>query len=131
MPDQPSASGTSAPASAPAVLPERTPAPFDICLSGAEEFHTFAPVTQAMEKQATLPCVGCGWCCLDHVCDEAVYLHGFTYPCPELLWSEEQGRYLCNLAADSVRGKSFRDNLRMGQGCCAPHNTWRNDLKPR
>ncbi|ABB37193.1 hypothetical protein Dde_0392 [Oleidesulfovibrio alaskensis G20] len=107
------------------------PAEFDSCQPRPAAFHEFAAPAPAVSTRACTPCNGCGWCCLDHPCDESVYLHGYTDRCPELCWSKSRNRYLCRLAADAVRGRRFRDNLRMGEGCCAPQNPWRQNVRQR
>lgn len=80
---------------------------------------------------APLPCVGCGWCCLDHPCDQSIHRHGYTDRCPELFWSADAARYLCAMAMDAAAGAYIREVQRMGEGCCAPQNRWRTDVKQR
>lgn len=77
------------------------------------------------------PCVGCGWCCLDYPCDQSIHRHGYTDRCPELFWSAEKARYLCAMAMDMNDGAYIRKVQRMGEGCCAPSNRWRNAVRQR
>ncbi|MCM0756816.1 hypothetical protein M7784_16400 [Desulfovibrio aminophilus] len=72
----------------------------------------------------SLPCVGCGWCCLDTQCGVSHGLHGYLPRCPELFWDEAEGRYVCLLIRDPRPGVDLTE-LREGRGCCAPLNPWR------
>lgn len=72
----------------------------------------------------TLPCVGCGWCCLDTQCGVSHRLHGYQPRCPELAWDALDGRYRCRLILDPRPGLDLAE-LRAGRGCCAPLNPWR------
>ncbi|MDQ7833108.1 MAG: hypothetical protein RDU30_15370 [Desulfovibrionaceae bacterium] len=80
---------------------------------------------------SAVPCVGCGWCCLNDQCRESHILHGYQKRCPELYWDDAALRYACRLAADPVRGEEFRFLLAIGEGCCARFNTWREDVRNR
>jgi len=71
--------------------------------------------------------MGCGWCCLDAQCAESHILHGYLERCPELTWDEGLGLYRCRLAGI----ERFRKLLAMGEGCCAPLNPWRGDVRRR
>ncbi len=71
--------------------------------------------------------MGCGWCCLTDQCQESHILHGYRERCPEVYWDDGAGRYLCRLAGQT----RFRELLGMGQGCCAPLNGWRADVRNR
>lgn len=51
--------------------------------------------------------------------------------CPDLLWDEAAGRYVCLLMRDTERGAAVRAALFEGQGCCAPLNAWRDDVRNR
>nr|WP_243359512.1 hypothetical protein [Fundidesulfovibrio terrae] len=73
------------------------------------------------------PCVGCGWCCLTDQCRESHILHGYRERCPEVYWDAELSIYRCRL---SVHAR-FRQALAMGEGCCAPLNGWREDVRNR
>lgn len=79
----------------------------------------------------SLPCVGCGWCCLDTPCDVSHRRYGYRERCPDLAWDEGAGRYLCRLAADPGLGAALREELGIGCGCCAPLNAWRDDVRER
>jgi len=72
-------------------------------------------------------CVGCGWCCLTDQCAESRILHGYKQRCPELFWDAPLGIYRCRLSASP----RMRELLAMGLGCCAPLNTWREDVRNR
>jgi len=78
-----------------------------------------------------LPCVGCGWCCLHDQCTDSLRRHGYLPRCPELFWSEEAGRYLCRTMLEGESGAGIRRNQHTGKGCCAPLNSWRQDVRNR
>lgn len=78
-----------------------------------------------------LPCVGCGWCCLRDPCNVSHQLYGYQKKCPALFWDEADNRYKCKLAMDPELGAEYRKALFVGEGCCARHNNWRNDVKKR
>ncbi|MHC1711101.1 MAG: hypothetical protein AB9872_02990 [Solidesulfovibrio sp.] len=80
---------------------------------------------------SALPCVGCGWCCLSDPCTESHILYGYQKRCPDLYWDGEAERYQCRLAGDPINGERFRFLLGVGEGCCAPRNTWRNHVTNR
>lgn len=75
-------------------------------------------------------CVGCGHCCLKGIC-VAGYLRMQTDKpvkrCVYLKWSGS--RYICELVQKWP--KEFGVVLNIGEGCCQPLNTWRNDVKDR
>jgi hypothetical protein len=75
-----------------------------------------------------LPCVGCGWCCLDNPCEVSHQAFGYTSRCPALTWTG--ARYICDLVVRPVAGVDLTP-LFVGQGCCARHNAWREDVKDR
>ncbi|THB63616.1 MAG: hypothetical protein D6E12_16540 [Desulfovibrio sp.] len=77
------------------------------------------------------PCVGCGWCCLSDQCPTSHRKHGFLPRCPELLWDEEARRYTCVLMADPEHGAEYRYEIGEGEGCCAPLNSFRNEVRNR
>jgi hypothetical protein len=77
------------------------------------------------------PCVGCGWCCLHDPCWVSHWKHGHRRRCPELYWDKAAGRYFCRVMGDPVEGERARRKLFEGQGCCAPDNPWRDDLRER
>ena len=51
--------------------------------------------------------------------------------CPDLYWDAGAGRYLCRLILDPGRNQGVLLNLGVGEGCCAPLNDWRNDVRNR
>ncbi len=57
--------------------------------------------------------------------------HGYLPRCPELIWSEQEKRYLCATMLQGRSGDAIRRNQHTGQGCCAPLNAWRNDVHNR
>ncbi|HCR14399.1 MAG TPA: hypothetical protein PKD41_03570 [Solidesulfovibrio sp.] len=80
---------------------------------------------------SSLPCVGCGWCCLSDPCVESHILYGYQKRCPDIYWDEPSGRYRCRLAEDPIKGERMRFLLGIGHGCCAPLNGWRDDVRDR
>jgi len=80
---------------------------------------------------SSLPCVGCGWCCLDNPCETSHRRHGYVGRCPDLAWDPGQGRYLCGLVLDPELGATVRAEQFVGEGCCAPLNAWRGDVRDR
>lgn len=87
-----------------------------------------------------LPCVGCGWCCLQDQCEVSHRLHGYLPRCPELRWDQVRNRYHCALVAavlqTPLKARTPRDihllrELFVGQGCCAPLNAWRGSVCQR
>ena len=77
------------------------------------------------------PCVGCGWCCLDNPCAVSHRRHGYTRRCPDLHWDQDQGRYVCLVMLDHALEPEHREGLHRGEGCCAPLNPWRDDVRNR
>lgn len=75
--------------------------------------------------------MGCGWCCQDSQCDVSHRLYGYAPRCPDLFWDPGPERYLCRLAGHPERGAEFRAALGIGQGCCAPLNAWRGQVRER
>jgi len=71
--------------------------------------------------------VGCGWCCLTDQCAESHIRHGYRERCPDVHWDENLGLYRCDRSDEP----GFRELLAMGEGCCAPLNSWRDDVKNR
>lgn len=70
-------------------------------------------------------CVGCGFCCVQAMCDAARRLYpAATRACPELKWTGE--RHVCGLmtAPDPI-GRRYRQELYAGAGCCSGLNSWR------
>lgn len=68
-------------------------------------------------------CVGCGYCCLESPCALSMGIYGLRDKCPALFWNGE--KYRCKLAEE------FNSRLYIGDGCCSPLNTWRQDVKRR
>jgi len=54
--------------------------------------------------------------------------HGYLPRCPEIVWDVENVRYNCRLMQDPVGGAASRKALLQGKGCCAPLNTWRDNV---
>jgi len=75
-----------------------------------------------------LPCVGCGWCCLDNPCEVSQAAYGYQRRCPALVWTG--ARYVCDLVINPRPGVDLTP-LFVGQGCCARHNAWRGDVRRR
>lgn len=75
-----------------------------------------------------LPCVGCGWCCLDNPCEVSQQAFGYVRRCPALKWTG--ARYVCELVLAPRPGVDLTP-LFVGQGCCARHNAWRDDVRER
>jgi len=75
-------------------------------------------------------CVGCGYCCLAFTCSLGVINSGCKMGerCPFLHWSEERGRYLCNLYLDRL---DLEEDLAIGVGCSISLNSWRREVKYR
>jgi len=77
------------------------------------------------------PCVGCGWCCMHDQCWVSHDKYGYLPRCPDLYWDGGLGRYMCGAMDDPENGRIARRKLFEGQGCCAPLNDWRGDVKNR
>lgn len=75
-----------------------------------------------------LACLGCGWCCLDNPCEVSQQAYGYTPRCPALVWTG--ARYVCDLVIHPRAGVDLTP-LFVGQGCCARHNAWRDDVRER
>lgn len=58
---------------------------------------------------------------------ESHILHGYLKRCPEIAWDESLKLYRCGLSGQ----ESFRRLLGLGEGCCAPLNPWRTDVRNR
>ncbi|MDR3639998.1 MAG: hypothetical protein P4L39_01600 [Humidesulfovibrio sp.] len=72
--------------------------------------------------------MGCGWCCLDNPCEVSQQAYGYTPRCPALVWTG--ARYVCDLVIHPRAGVDLTP-LFVGQGCCARHNAWRDDVRER
>ncbi len=77
------------------------------------------------------PCVGCGWCCLQDPCMESHRRYGYMRRCPDIIWDEEAGRYLCGLMLNPETAEQFKRSQHAGEGCYAPLNSWRDDVRNR
>ena len=60
-----------------------------------------------------------------------MHRHGYLPHCPDLLWNDEQGRYLCRAMLEGESRVDVRYNQHAGKGCCAPLNAWRQDVRNR
>ena len=80
----------------------------------------------------TKECIGCGYCCMERLCDPALRLYGNLKECPQLIWEEQDNRYVCGLMLiGGPVGLGYRQELSAGAGCCAGLNSWRLDVKKR
>lgn len=80
-------------------------------------------------------CIGCGYCCKTARCQVSFIEAGMNPvdpfdvigekpDCPYLYFDEKQDKYRC-LIADK-----YKEELAIGEGCCSPMNTTRqNKLK--
>lgn len=77
-------------------------------------------------------CVGCGYCCKKAPCVASTRLYPGARYCPQLIWGDDLGRYLCHLSMipGSV-GEKYRQELSIGAGCSSSLNTWRQDVRQR
>lgn len=77
----------------------------------------------------TKACVGCGYCCKKAPCSLAVRVFGAVTSCPMLIWDEDANRYWCKACKGegSLRAE-YRAQLYIGDGCCSPLNTDRNNI---
>jgi hypothetical protein len=65
-------------------------------------------------------------------CSAAQRLYPASTQCPQLLWSEEENRYICGLMRlPGSLGEAYRKELYAGAGCCMGLNDWRKDVKQR
>jgi len=78
-----------------------------------------------------VPCIGCGWCCMTDPCDYSHRKYGQLRRCPDLYWDPRANRYFCGLMGDAEQGVEVRRQNFEGQGCCAPLNPWRADVRNR
>ena len=92
-------------------------------MTGLDDF--FTPKDQGLPP---LPCLGCGWCCLDNPCEVSHSVYGYAPRCPALVWTGT--RYACDLVLNPQPGVDLGP-LFVGEGCCARHNPWRLDVKKR
>ena len=85
-----------------------------------------------MFKLNVRPCVGCGYCCMKVKCSAGSRLYHTENPCPALIWSESDKRYICNLMTLPGKiGEGYKEELAEGAGCCSGLNSWRKDVKKR
>jgi hypothetical protein len=103
-------------------LPVRAPCP---CCQNHDGRRFLQPQGPGLPP---LPCVGCGWCCLDNPCAGSQQVYRYVPRCPALGWTG--ARYVCDLVAHPVAGVDLTP-LFVGQGCCARHNAWRRDVRKR
>lgn len=98
----------------------------------ATPFESLDPA-QSDDPDATdaPPCVGCGWCCLSDPCNVSHELYGYQQRCPALVWSGPMNRYLCGLMIEGDEREERSRALFRGEGCCARHNPWRDDVRER
>ena len=57
--------------------------------------------------------------------------YGYLPRCPDLFWSDEQRRYLCRAMLEGEAQAAVRFNQHADKGCCAPLNSWRQDVRNR
>jgi len=79
----------------------------------------------------TQDCVGCGWCCLTDPCMDSHRKYGYMRRCPDLFWDEDKSRYMCAMMLDPEIGEQVKKSQHAGQGCYAPRNSWREDVRNR
>ena len=98
----------------------------------SDDFDMFAgaPALKPLTRESA-PCVGCGWCCLTDPCEESHRRYGYRRRCPDLRWDAAAGRYLCGLMLNPEQGEAVRRSQHAGQGCYAPLNSWRDDVRNR
>ena len=97
-----------------------------------DEFDLFgdAPAIEPLTEESE-PCLGCGWCCLQDPCSESHQRYGYVKRCPDLKWDDEAKRYVCGLMLDPEEGEAVKRSQHAGQGCYAPLNSWRGDVRDR
>jgi len=77
-------------------------------------------------------CVGCGYCCIKTPCDAARRLYPGVQNCPQLIWVDDTGRYVCGLMLlPEPLGDDYRKQLYAGEGCCSALNSWRSNVRRR
>jgi hypothetical protein len=77
-------------------------------------------------------CVGCGFCCMQAKCSAGQRIYPSANPCPALVWSESDTRYICDLMTLPGKvGEGYREELYAGAGCCSNLNDWRREVKKR
>ncbi len=88
--------------------------------------------------RAPRQCVGCGFCCIKAPCgivrrERPEFEWGGEDGCPELEWSDEEGRYFCGVVkgAEGELKEQCSKELYIGEGCCCGLNSWRSDVQPR
>ncbi len=57
--------------------------------------------------------------------------YGYMRRCPDLFWDEEKARYMCGLMLDPEMSEQVRKSQHEGQGCYAPLNAWREEVRNR
>ena len=86
---------------------------------------------EELTKAKDAVCVGCGKCCKTAPCAAAVRVYGNGIrDCPALRYDESDKRYFCSLCEIGGEvGRSFRQELSVGSGCCMPlFNTDRDNI---
>lgn len=80
------------------------------------------------EKIKYHSCVGCGYCCRKAPCSVAMRIFGNSIKeCPALMW--DGSKYFCELCKkDGYLGEKYRKELYIGEGCCSPLNSDRDNI---
>lgn len=85
-----------------------------------------------MSECPVRPCVGCGYCCRKSPCVLAYITYGIVTRednrCLALKW--DGSRYWCELCRDPEKGEDRRKGLAIGDGCCCPLNSDRQNIPP-
>lgn len=86
------------------------------------------------ENYVNIPCVGCGFCCIQEPCTYGRHAHRDELwkggICPSLHWTGS--RYVCLLVSrNDSSGTFFKGELKVGEGCRSNANPWRADVRPR
>jgi len=86
------------------------------------------------ENYENVPCVGCGFCCVQEPCTYGRYAHREEIEagliCPALHWAGN--RYICRLVSrNDSSGMFYRRELKVGEGCRSNANPWRLQVRPR
>lgn len=86
------------------------------------------------EDYRIVPCVGCGFCCIQEPCTYGRYAHREEIEagriCPSLIWTGS--RYICGLVSrKDSSGLFYHRELKVGEGCRSYNNPWRLHVRPR
>lgn len=98
--------------------------------SSEESCTTSWSSLSSAELSAIKPCVGCAHCCRTAMCAVGFRVFGSVAGhCPALTYKD--GRYWCDLCRPSslVAGR-YRKELFIGEGCCSPLNSDRQNIPP-